>query len=83
MESQTLDNGKALREAELDMSDAAACFRYYANLIVDFEKNQLVTVDIGDPAMHGQVLYEPVGVCGLIIPWNYPLLVSFFSPNLV
>ena len=31
-------------------------------------------VDAGDPAVVSKIVYEPVGVCGLITPWNYPLL---------
>jgi betaine-aldehyde dehydrogenase len=31
-------------------------------------------VDTGRPDAISRVVYEPVGVCGLITPWNYPLL---------
>ncbi|GAA2938235.1 hypothetical protein GCM10020227_00840 [Streptomyces flavovirens] len=31
-------------------------------------------VDAGDPDVHSIVVHEPVGVCALIAPWNYPLL---------
>ncbi|XQZ30323.1 aldehyde dehydrogenase family protein [Arthrobacter sp. NyZ413] len=31
-------------------------------------------VDAGDAAALSRIAYEPVGVCGLIAPWSYPLL---------
>ena len=31
-------------------------------------------VDAGDPAVVSRIVHEPVGVCGMITPWNYPLL---------
>jgi betaine-aldehyde dehydrogenase len=71
----TLDNGKPLREARADVDDAAACFRYYAGLIT---KPQGGVYEVGDGfgAMHAYSMHEPVGVCGLVTPWNYPLLMA-------
>lgn len=69
------DNGKPLREARCDVEDAAACFRYYAGLIT---KPQGGVYDVGDAfgPMHAFSMHEPVGVCALITPWNYPLLMA-------
>ncbi|CAH2714916.1 Betaine aldehyde dehydrogenase [Neobacillus rhizosphaerae] len=72
---ETLDNGKPLREAGYDVGDAAACFRYYAGLIT---KPDGQTYHVADP-MQAMVVREPVGVCGLIVPWNYPLLMSVWK----
>lgn len=72
---ETLDNGKPLREAGYDVADAAACFRYYAGLIT---KPDGQTYHVADP-MQAMVVREPVGVCGLIVPWNYPLLMSVWK----
>lgn len=72
---ETLDNGKTLREAAYDVADAAACFRYYAGLIT---KPDGQTYHVTDP-MQAMVVREPVGVCGLIVPWNYPLLMSVWK----
>ncbi|KKI89827.1 betaine-aldehyde dehydrogenase [Bacillus sp. SA1-12] len=72
---ETLDNGKPLREAGYDMADAAACFRYYAGLIT---KPDGLTYHVSDP-IQALVVREPVGVCGLIVPWNYPLLLSVWK----
>jgi betaine-aldehyde dehydrogenase len=71
----TIDNGKPLREAEGDVDDVVHCFRYYAGLIT---KPSGVTYDVNDNfgAMHSYTIHEPVGVCGQIVPWNYPCLMS-------
>jgi betaine-aldehyde dehydrogenase len=68
---ETLDTGKAMRESRLDISDVARVFRYYADL-ADKEAGRLV--DTNEPTSLSRIVYEPIGVCGLIGPWNYPLL---------
>ncbi len=72
---ETMDNGKPHREAGFDMGDAATCFRYYAGLIT---KPDGQTYTVADP-VQAMVVREPVGVCGLIVPWNYPLLMSVWK----
>jgi len=68
---ETQDTGKAMRESRWDMADVARVFRYYADL-ADKAAGRLV--DASDPKIVSRIVYEPVGVCGLIGPWNYPLL---------
>ncbi|MGZ3499620.1 MAG: aldehyde dehydrogenase family protein [Vulcanimicrobiaceae bacterium] len=68
----TLNNGKPLRETEPDVADAANCFRYYAGLAT---KPQGQSFDVPAPSQTFTVR-EPIGVCGQIIPWNYPLLMA-------
>ncbi|MEH6942539.1 aldehyde dehydrogenase family protein [Bacillus sp. JJ722] len=72
---ETQDNGKPFTEAGFDVADAAACFRYYAGLIKAPDGQ---TYHVGDP-MQAMVVREPVGVCGLIVPWNFPLLMSVWK----
>lgn len=72
-ELETRNNGKPLREAKFDVTDAAACFRYYAGLIT---KPLGQTYEVSDPNIQSFVVREPIGVCGQIIPWNYPLLMA-------
>lgn len=72
---ETEDNGKPLRETEFDVGDAVACFRYYAGLVT---KPDGQTYHVSDP-MQAMVVREPVGVCGLIVPWNYPLLMGVWK----
>lgn len=71
MESR--NNGKPLREARFDVADAAACFRYYAGLATQPSGQ---SIEVGDPNIVCQTVREPIGVCGQIIPWNYPLLMA-------
>src|SRR5579864_4387865 len=70
---ETLDNGKPFTESRhVDIPSAAATFRYYAGWITKIygETNP------SDPAYFNFTLREPVGVCGQIIPWNFPLLMA-------
>ncbi len=69
--TETLDTGKTLREGRIDVDDVAAVFRYYANL-ADTDAGRVV--DTGNPGVVSRVVREPVGVCALIAPWNYPML---------
>ncbi|MFT9849733.1 aldehyde dehydrogenase family protein [Aneurinibacillus sp. REN35] len=69
---ETLDNGKPLRETGFDVADAVACFRYYAGIAT---KPHGQTYEVSDP-MQAMVVREPIGVCGQIIPWNFPLLMA-------
>ncbi|MBI1270721.1 aldehyde dehydrogenase family protein [bacterium] len=71
-EVETLNGGKPIRESVYDMADAAACFRYYAGLAT---KPQGETVEVPAPSVTS-IVREPIGVCGQIIPWNYPLLMA-------
>ncbi|MBP2032892.1 betaine-aldehyde dehydrogenase [Clostridium algifaecis] len=72
---ETLDNGKPIRETIVDVSDAVACLRYYAGLTT---KPHGMTYDVPDN-MQSMVVREPIGVCGMIIPWNYPLLMAIWK----
>lgn len=71
-ELETMNGGKPLRETKYDMADAAACFRYYAGLVT---KPTGQSIDVPAPSVT-TVVREPIGVCGQIIPWNYPLLMA-------
>ena len=68
---ETLDTGKTLGESRIDVDDVTAVFRYYADLAITQEGR---TVDVGLPHVLSRIAHEPVGVCVLITPWNYPLL---------
>lgn len=69
---ETTNSGKPLRESQFDVSDCCACFRYYAGLT---NKPQGQTYEVADP-MQALTVREPIGVCGQIVPWNYPLLMA-------
>ncbi|WP_158891911.1 aldehyde dehydrogenase family protein [Amycolatopsis anabasis] len=69
--AESLDTGKRLVESEYDLDDIAACFRYFGKLA---GQDAGRVVDTGNPDAFSRIVHEPVGVCGLITPWNYPLL---------
>ena len=72
-ELETLDNGKPLFESKnIDVPGAAETFRYYAG----FATKIYGETNPSDPSMFNYTLREPVGVCGQIIPWNFPLLMA-------
>ena len=68
---ETIDTGKTLAESLIDIDDVTSVFRYYAKL-VGTQTDRVV--DVGDPTVISRVVREPIGVCVLIAPWNYPLL---------
>lgn len=69
--AESIDTGKRIVESRIDMDDVAACFTYFGKLAGNDAGR---VVDAGNPDVDSRVVYEPVGVCTLITPWNYPLL---------
>ncbi|RRQ26828.1 aldehyde dehydrogenase family protein [Rhodococcus sp. Eu-32] len=68
---ETIDTGKTLAESRIDIDDVTSVFRYYAGLArVDPDRS----VDVGRTDVVSRVVLEPIGVCVMIAPWNYPLL---------
>lgn len=74
-ELEMRDNGKPLRETEYDVDDAADCLRFYAGLAT---KPHGQTYEVSDETQ-AMTVREPIGVCGLIVPWNYPLLMAIWK----
>lgn len=70
-ELESLDTGKTVEESRGDMDDIAGVFRYYAEMA---DKDGGEIIDSPIPNSISKVVREPVGVCGQITPWNYPLL---------
>jgi betaine-aldehyde dehydrogenase len=68
---ESLDTGKTMDESRGDMDDIAGVFRYYGEL-GDKDGGELINSPV--PNAISKVVHEPVGVCGQITPWNYPLL---------
>jgi betaine-aldehyde dehydrogenase len=69
--AESLDTGKRLVESEYDVDDVVGVFRHYGNIAAEDAGRM---VDTGRPHVISRVVHEPIGVCGLITPWNYPLL---------
>ena len=68
---ESLDTGKRLAESEIDIDDVTSVFRHFGH-VADSDAGRVV--DTGNPAVVSRIVREPIGVCGLITPWNYPLL---------
>ena len=72
---ETLDNGKPLRlSTTFDVNVAADRLRYYAGFATKLTGETISVSLPGDH--HAYTLREPVGVCGLIVPWNFPLIMA-------
>jgi len=70
--TESRDAGKTVAEGRIDVDDVTAAFRYFADLVAGESGGRVV--DAGDADVHSVVVHEPIGVCAMITPWNYPLL---------
>lgn len=68
---EAMDTGKRMVEARVDMDDIIGVFRHFASLA---QADAGRVVDTGMPDVASRIVHEPVGVCSLITPWNFPLL---------
>jgi betaine-aldehyde dehydrogenase len=70
---ETADNGKPIRESEyVDLPQVVENFEYFAGYATKIEGE---TIPVPGQ-MFNYTLREPIGVCGQIIPWNFPLLMA-------
>ena len=70
--AETSQNGKTLPESEFDVNGTIGCLDYYAGAATKYFGETI-------PGPADFLLYtrrEPVGVCGLIVPWNFPLAIA-------
>jgi betaine-aldehyde dehydrogenase len=76
----TAENGKTLSQAEFETRSAGATLRFAA---ATAQHEQGVAAEIS-PGVHFETLAEPIGVAGIITPWNSPLalLVRSLAPAL-
>lgn len=79
-ELEMLDNGKSQAVATgVDVAAAASCFRYYAgwcDKIFGTTVQPNMPLAPSEAEFHSYTLKEPVGVCGQVIPWNFPILMA-------
>jgi len=78
----SLDNGKPVETTRsVDIPLSAEHLYYYAGWCTKIEGS---TIPVNQRNMFNYTLREPVGVVGLIVPWNYPLLMATwkFAPAL-
>ena len=70
-EVETLDNGKPIRETKgVDVPLAVDHFRYFAGVI----RSEEGSASVLDGDLVSLILREPIGVVGMIVPWNFPFL---------
>ncbi|TFK43622.1 NAD-aldehyde dehydrogenase [Crucibulum laeve] len=70
-ELETLNNGKPVRIArDFDIGDSVQCLRYYAGWA---DKIIGQTLEVDNKSKLAFTRHDPIGVCGQIIPWNYPI----------
>src|SRR5437588_757573 len=73
-ELEALDNGKPLKFARIvDVSQTIGWLRHFAGWP---ERIHGEVLPVRQPDMHCYTRKEPVGVCGQIIPWNFPMLMA-------
>lgn len=71
--AESMDCGKPLEESRADMEACASFFEYYADLISKkFLSSEMLPCP--EDGVEGRLLREPVGVVGMITPWNFPLM---------
>jgi len=74
--AETWDNGKPIRESiAADLALAVDHFRYFAGAI-RAQEGSIGEIDEDTVAYH---IHEPLGVVGLIIPWNFPILMAVWK----
>lgn len=70
-ELETLNNGKPVKVArDFDIGDSVQCLRYYAGFA---DKITGQSIEVDNATKFAFTRHEPIGVCGQIIPWNYPI----------
>ncbi|HTX32065.1 MAG TPA: aldehyde dehydrogenase family protein [Solirubrobacteraceae bacterium] len=73
-ELESLDNGKPVKLARIvDVSQTVAWLRHFAGWA---ERIRGDVIPVRQPDMHVYTRKEPVGVCGQIIPWNFPMMMA-------
>ncbi|EKM54307.1 uncharacterized protein PHACADRAFT_258086 [Phanerochaete carnosa HHB-10118-sp] len=70
---EALDAGKPFLQAKtMDLAAVISTIRYFAGWA---DKNSGKTIETTE-AKFAYTRHEPIGVCGLIVPWNFPLMIA-------
>jgi acyl-CoA reductase-like NAD-dependent aldehyde dehydrogenase len=72
-ELETRDQGKPIGIAQMVMGGVGEHFRYYAGWVTKIEGE---TPPVSIPSVFHYTLREPIGVCALITPWNFPTTIA-------
>lgn len=82
---ESADQGKTLLYAKFaDMTLIVACLKYWANRILYNNEELMIKTEFDNAESYNYTCKSPVGVCGIIMPWNYPLymVIKRFVPCL-
>lgn len=72
-DAETADVGRPISATSQEMTGVADSVDYYAGVVYSLGGE---TPEISDPTLANMTFREPLGVCGLIVPWNYPALLA-------
>lgn len=75
----TLDNGKPLLYARHECQGAINILRYFAGFATKVEGRTVPVSAAPTGNFLNYTLRDPVGVCGLIVPWNFPLTMCIWK----
>lgn len=76
IELEVADSGSALRKAKADVANAASYFKVLAGQLRKFQF-EVKDENASRPGFSENFkIYEPIGVCAQIIPWNFPLVMA-------
>jgi len=76
-EMESLDNGKPKHVADgVDIGFVIECYKYYAGWADKAGGGKVINTTRDTGGTMAMTFHEPVGVCGQIIPWNFPLLMQ-------
>lgn len=70
------DAGKPITASRGWLAGAPATLEYYAGCLLALSGE---TLDVSDRTLFDFTLREPLGVCGLIVPWNFPLSIALLK----
>jgi phenylacetaldehyde dehydrogenase len=72
---EVLDVGKTLALATVELEHAISVLRFFAGAPTRLNGSLVAS----SPGRHAYIRREPVGVCGLIVPWNFPLVQAIWK----
>lgn len=67
--------GKPLSDARIDIVSAVMTLRWFAGFADRIDGRVVASAE----TVHRYIRREPLGVCGLIVPWNFPLLMMVWK----
>lgn len=70
------DAGKPIAASRAWLAGGPGTLEYYAGCLLGLSGE---TLDVSDRTLMDFTLREPLGVCGLIVPWNFPLSIALLK----